>query len=206
MPGTSIQLAAKRTVDLLGSAMGILLLSPLLALCAIAIRLDSPGPALFFQERLGLRGREFQVYKFRTMVVGAPDGAVVAQARDPRVTSVGAFLRRWSLDELPQLFNVLRGEMSLVGPRPDRVFRLATYTEEQRRRLSMKPGMTGLAQISGRNAIPWEKRYQLDLVYIDSWSLGLDVRILFKTSGVVLGRQGVNYAQATPSPPNESNQ
>jgi len=188
----SVQPLVKRIVDILVGAFGLLLLGPLFALIAVAIRLDSPGPASFRQERLGRHGRVFWLLKFRTMVVGAPDGAVKAGNEDPRVTRVGAFLRKWSLDEIPQLFNVLKGDMSLVGPRPDRTFRLPAYTDHQKRRLSVKPGITGLAQISGRNTIPWEQRYELDVAYIGGWSLWLDLRILLKTVGVVLGRRGVD--------------
>lgn len=191
--GKPAQLAIKRTVDLVVSALGLLLLTPVFVPIAVAIKLDSPGSVLFRQDRLGHRGEVFHVLKFRTMVAGAPDGAVEDGRKDPRVTGVGAFLRKWSLDELPQLVNVLKGEMSLVGPRPDRVFRLPEYTDRQQRRLLVKPGITGLAQVNGRNAILWKQRYELDIAYVDDWSLWLDIRILFKTVGVVLGQSGIDF-------------
>jgi exopolysaccharide biosynthesis polyprenyl glycosylphosphotransferase len=183
----------KRGFDLIISAIGLVVLSPLLALIALAIKINSPGPVFFCQKRLGRDGKIFRLFKFRSMVVGAGNGMVKDAARDPRITPVGAFIRKWSLDELPQLWNVLRGEMSLVGPRPDRVFRLPDYTEERRRRLLMKPGITGLAQVNGRNAISWEERYRLDIAYVDNWSLWLDLKILFKTFHVVLSGSGVDY-------------
>lgn len=192
MQGGRIQLAIKRLVDLLVSALGLLFLSPFGVLIAMAIKSDSPGPVFFRQERLGLRGEPFRVLKFRTMVVGAPDGAVKKGDLDPRITKVGAFLRRWSLDEIPQLYNVLKGDMSLVGPRPDRVFRLPGYTGHQKQRLLVKPGITGLAQINGRNAIPWEQRYELDIAYIDAWSIWLDAKILLKTAGAILSKRGID--------------
>jgi lipopolysaccharide/colanic/teichoic acid biosynthesis glycosyltransferase len=193
MPSKQIQLALKRIIDILVSTLGLLLLSPLGVLCAIAIKLDSPGPILFFQDRLGLHGKVFQILKFRTMVVGAPDGAVETGSQDPRVTTVGAVLRKWSLDETPQLLNVLRNDMSLVGPRPDRIFRLPEYTDYQKQRLAMRPGITGLAQVSGRNALTWQRRRALDVAYVENWSLWLDIKIIFRTVGVVFGRQGVDY-------------
>lgn len=191
----SVQLAIKRAIDLLGSALGLLLGSPLLALIALAIKIDSAGPVFFLQERLGQRGEVFRVIKFRTMYVDAPDRGVFVRntRRDPRVTNVGAFLRQWSLDEVPQLINVFKGEMSLVGPRPDRVFRWPEYTEWRKRRLLMKPGITGLAQINGRNAIPWKERYEFDVTYVEDWSLWLDIKILAQTVIVVLSGRGVEY-------------
>jgi lipopolysaccharide/colanic/teichoic acid biosynthesis glycosyltransferase len=185
----------KRVLDLVLAIPGAILLSPFLGLIAIIVKLDSSGPVFYCQERLGHFGKIFQVLKFRTMYMNAPDRGVVVKnvENDPRVTKVGAFLRRWSLDELPQLWNVIKGEMSLVGPRPDRVFRLPEYTERRKRRLLMKPGITGLAQINGRNAIPWQERYELDVAYVDNWSLQLDAKILIKTLGVVFNGFGVDY-------------
>lgn len=185
----------KRALDLILTIPGLILLIPFFALIAIAIKLDSTGSIFFRQQRIGLHGKVFHALKFRTMFMHAPDRGVRVKnvKKDPRVTRVGAFLRRWSLDELPQLVNVLKGEMSLVGPRPDRVFRLPEYTERRKRRLLMKPGITGLAQVNGRNAIPWEERYELDIAYVDNWSLWLDAKILIETLGVVLKGLGVDY-------------
>ena len=183
----------KRGFDFIVSAIGLIVLSPLLALIALAIKIDSPGPPFFRQERLGRDGKAFRVLKFRSMVVGAGNGMVEDAARDPRITRVGGFIRKWSLDELPQLWNVLKGEMSLVGPRPDRVFRLPEYRELERQRLEVRPGITGWSQVNGRNTVPWEERYKLDAEYVQNWSLGFDIKILWKTVGVVLRREGVNF-------------
>jgi lipopolysaccharide/colanic/teichoic acid biosynthesis glycosyltransferase len=160
---------------------------------AAAIVIESGRPALFVQTRVGRHGRLFSVYKFRTMVQGAVHkglGTTVA-VNDDRITRVGAFLRAWSLDELPQLLNVLKGEVSLVGPRPTLEYQVAQYTPFQRRRLEMKPGITGWAQVNGRNALPWVKRIELDVWYVDHFSLLLDARILFRTIGVFLRREGL---------------
>jgi lipopolysaccharide/colanic/teichoic acid biosynthesis glycosyltransferase len=171
-------------------------------LSALAIRLTSAGPVLFRQERVGLNGRRFSLYKFRTMIVDAErqrdallslnemDGPVFKISRDPRVTPVGAFLRRSSLDELPQLFNVLWGQMSLVGPRPPIPSEVRQYEAWQRRRLSMKPGITCLWQVNGRNKIGFRQWMAMDLEYIDKWSLGLDLKILAQTIPAVLKREG----------------
>jgi exopolysaccharide biosynthesis polyprenyl glycosylphosphotransferase len=194
-------LMAKRALDLVGSAAGLLLLSPVLLLVALAVTLDSPGPVLFRQRRLGLAGRQFTLYKFRSMRVGAEAEQAVLAARnemdgpafkirqDPRVTRVGRFLRRASLDELPQLWNVLRGEMSLVGPRPPLPEEARRYERWQRRRLSVKPGITCTWQVSGRNEVGFRRWIELDLAYIDGWSLWQDVRIMLRTiPAVLLGR------------------
>lgn len=185
----------KRVFDVTASLMTLLLLSPILIVIALLIRLDSRGPAIFMQERLGKDGTVFTLYKFRTMIDSAPDGAVTDPVLDPRVTRVGSILRAWSLDELPQLVNILRGEMSLVGPRPDRVFRLPTYTPLQKKRLQVRPGITGLAQINGRNRLTWKKRYDYDVEYVERWSLWLDVVILCRTVQVVLAREGIDYTE-----------
>jgi lipopolysaccharide/colanic/teichoic acid biosynthesis glycosyltransferase len=187
----------KRLLDVIVSATACLVFLPLFAACALAVKLTSPGPALFRQPRLGKGGRPFALLKFRTMYVDSadlrnPDGSAYTCRADPRVTAVGRFLREWSLDELPQLFNILNGEMSLVGPRPDQVDQLRFYTAEEKRKLSVKPGLTGLAQINGRNSISWESRKALDIQYARSRSLWLDARILFRTVPYVLQRRGVN--------------
>ena len=185
-----------RIRDLLIVSALLLLLSPLLLMCAVAVRRSSPGPVLFRQRRLGLHGQPFWLLKFRSMIDHAPDlrnpdGSAYAGADDPRVTAVGRFLRRTSLDELPQLVNILRGEMSLVGPRPDQVDQLRFYSAEEKRKLNVKPGITGLAQISGRNNIPWARRKALDLEYVERRGFWLDLGILLKTLPYVLLRRDI---------------
>ncbi len=175
----------------------LLVLSPVLLACALAVRRSSPGPILFRQRRLGLHGRPFHVLKFRSMIHNAPDlrnadGSAYTGDDDPRVTAVGRFLRKTSLDELPQLFNVLRGDMSLVGPRPDQVDQIRFYTETEKRKLLVKPGITGLAQISGRNNITWERRKALDVEYVKHRSFWLDLAILARTVPYVLLRKDIN--------------
>lgn len=196
--GTKTQHAVKRCIDLVGASVGLAVMSPLMLGIASVVRLESKGPALFRQPRLGRDGQVFEVLKFRTMAVGVGDGAV--GVGDPRLTRLGGPLRRWSLDELPQLINVLKGEMSLVGPRPDRTFRREQYTDEQRRRLAMRPGITGLAQVSGRNALDWESRNSFDVRYVDDWSLELDARILARTLSTVVGGRGVDFVPGQAHP------
>ncbi len=184
---------AKACLDFAGAWLGLMVLSPLIYLFAMLIRLDSPGPVFFRQERIGKNGKPFMSYKFRSMVDNATAfglGLNVA-VDDDRITRVGQFLRSTSLDEIPQLFNVLKGEMSLVGPRPTLRYQVERYNEVQRRRLLVKPGITGWAQINGRNAIPWEERIRLDVWYVDNWSLGLDLKILARTLKTVLRREGL---------------
>jgi lipopolysaccharide/colanic/teichoic acid biosynthesis glycosyltransferase len=185
--------AAKRALDLLIASFVVVGLSPVLALIALVIRLDSRGPAILRQSRVGLDGRDFEILKFRTMVVGAHTmgaGWLVA-SRDPRITRVGHFLRRWSLDELPQLFNVLRGEMSIVGPRPTLRYQVEQYTPHQRRRLEALPGITGWAQVQGRNDLTWAQRIELDVWYVDHRSLRLELEILVRTLRVLVTPSGV---------------
>jgi lipopolysaccharide/colanic/teichoic acid biosynthesis glycosyltransferase len=179
----------RRAVDVVVSALALALSAPVLALAALAIRLETPGPVIYRQRRSGLHGREFDVLKLRTMVDGAEHkGAGLAiNANDARITRVGAFLRRTSLDELPNLVNVLRGEMSLIGPRPTLPAQVAQYTERQRGRLQIKPGITGWAQVNGRATLPWSQRIELDLYYIEHRSLALDAQILRRTISMVLG-------------------
>jgi lipopolysaccharide/colanic/teichoic acid biosynthesis glycosyltransferase len=189
----TVQLAMKHVMDRLAAVVLLCVLSPALLLIAVAILLESGRPVLFVQTRVGRQGRPFRAYKFRTMVPGAEQiglGTTVA-AGDSRITRIGAFLRTWSLDELPQLLNVIYGDMSLVGPRPTLEYQVAQYTPFQRRRLEMKPGITGWAQVCGRNALPWAKRIELDVWYVDHFSLLLDIRILFRTVGVWLRREGL---------------
>jgi lipopolysaccharide/colanic/teichoic acid biosynthesis glycosyltransferase len=208
---TQIALAAKRGIDLLGSLAGLVALSPLLLLISAAIKLDSPGPVLFAQRRLGKDGVPFMFFKFRSMCDGNDpaehkryvreliaggdedlkgDSGCFKIENDARVTRVGLILRRWSLDELPQLMNVLRGEMSLVGPRPPLDYEVELYSARDRRRLEVLPGMTGLWQVSGRTRTTFEQMVDLDLAYIDGWSFGLDLRILLHTGSAVLSREG----------------
>jgi exopolysaccharide biosynthesis polyprenyl glycosylphosphotransferase len=181
----------KRAVDLVGAALGLLLAAPVLLACAWRIRREGARSALFAQTRIGLQGRRFTCYKLRTLREDADPYTVAPQsAADPRVTPFGRFLRRSSLDELPQLWNVLRGEMSLVGPRPEMPFIVEGYDEWQRRRLTVKPGLTGLWQILGRKDLPMHANLQYDFYYIRNRSIALDVSILLRTFGAVLSRRG----------------
>ncbi len=198
------QLFVKRLMDIALSLSLLILLSPLMLIVAILIKLTSKGPVLFKQVRCGLNGRHFTLYKFRTMVVGAEmkkrelekmnemDGPVFKIRRDPRITPLGRILRKFSIDELPQLFNVLKGDMSIVGPRPPLPVEVELYQLWQRRRLSLKPGLTCIWQVSGRNKIKFEKWMEMDLEYIDNWSLWLDIKIIFKTFFVVLTGYGAS--------------
>ena len=188
----------RRAVDVLVSACALALSSPVLAIAAVAIRLESPGPVIYRQRRSGLHGHEFDVLKLRTMVEGAEHkGAGLAiNENDSRITRVGALLRRSSLDELPNLVNVLRGEMSLIGPRPTLPVQVAQYTERQRGRLALKPGITGWAQVNGRASLPWSERIELDLYYIEHRSLALDMLILRRTVAMVLGGSDLYKGQA----------
>jgi lipopolysaccharide/colanic/teichoic acid biosynthesis glycosyltransferase len=182
-----------RALDIVLSAAALVLTAPLLLAAVIAIKLESRGPALYRQRRSGLNGEPFDMLKLRTMVDGAEHiGAGLAvNVNDSRITRVGALLRRTSLDELPNLLNVLRGEMSLVGPRPTLPAQVAQYTPRQRLRLSVKPGITGWAQINGRASLPWSERIELDLHYVEHRSLLLDLQILARTPALVLGGGGL---------------
>lgn len=183
---------AKRALDLAIALPVCVVLLPVLVAIGIWIRRDSAGPAIFRQERIGLHGKPFRLLKFRTMVVGAQHmGAGLAvDAGDPRITRAGDVLRRLSLDELPQLWNVVRGDMSIVGPRPTVAAQVARYTHGQRRRLDARPGITGLAQVRGRAAIPWSERIAIDVEYVDGWSIRRDLWILLRTAVVVALRDG----------------
>lgn len=190
----------KRAIDLAAASLALLLLSLVMLMVAVAIRLDSPGPALYRQKRVGRNGREFTIYKFRTMVQNSgpairyfvsSDGTSRHKIHnDPRITRVGAVLRRASIDELPQLINILRGDMSLIGPRPELVEIVRTYQPWQHRRHSIRPGLTGWWQVCGRNDRPMEENTELDLYYIDHLSPGLDLKILLRTVKVVLTGRG----------------
>jgi lipopolysaccharide/colanic/teichoic acid biosynthesis glycosyltransferase len=182
----------RRAVDVVVSLAGLAVSSPVIALAALAVRLETPGRAIYRQRRVGKDGREFDVLKLRTMVAGAEHlGAGLAvNEGDARITRVGALLRRTSIDELPNLVNVLRGDMSLIGPRPTVPVQVAQYTPRQLGRLAVKPGLTGWAQVNGRNALPWSQRIELDLHYIEHRSLRLDLEILRRTAGALLKQEG----------------
>jgi lipopolysaccharide/colanic/teichoic acid biosynthesis glycosyltransferase len=172
-----------RVADLALAALGLLVGAPIVAVAAVAIKLTSPGPVIYRQQRVGQEGQAFEVYKLRTMRMGADPVGVGTPVLedDPRVTRVGRFLRRFSLDEIPNLVNVLLGEMAIVGPRPTLAAQVELYTPGQLRRLEVKPGLTGWAQVNGRAGIPWEERIELDVWYVDNRSPRLDLRILGRT-------------------------
>lgn len=193
----NLNLFIKRLIDIIGSLFGILILLPILIIIAISIKLTSKGPILFKQERLGKNGDTFKILKFRTMVVNAEkigDGLFVKTDADSRITKVGKFLRSTSLDELPQLVNVLKGEMSLVGPRPPvphHPYKYEDYSDFQKRRFELKPGMTGLAQVTVRNSVPWEGRIPVDVEYVENFNVFLDIKILLKTIWKIIDRDSI---------------
>jgi lipopolysaccharide/colanic/teichoic acid biosynthesis glycosyltransferase len=182
---------SKRITDLLLTSVGLVIISPLLLLLALLVWLTHGKPVLFKQTRPGYRGRHFQVYKFRTMNEKRDDQGRLLPDAD-RITPLGKILRSTSLDEMPELFNVLRGEMSLVGPRPLLTQYLARYSPEQARRHNVLPGITGWAQVNGRNALTWEDKFRLDVWYIDHWSWALDMKILLQTLWSVIKREGIS--------------
>jgi lipopolysaccharide/colanic/teichoic acid biosynthesis glycosyltransferase len=183
----------RRAIDVLASALALALSAPVLLAAMLAIRLESRGPAIYRQRRSGLRGAQFDLFKLRTMVDGAEHiGAGLAvDANDSRITRVGAILRRTSLDELPNLLNVLLGDMSLIGPRPTLPVQVEQYSARQRGRLAVKPGITGWAQVNGRASLPWSQRIELDLYYVEHRSLALDLKILARTPALVLAGGGL---------------
>ncbi len=185
-----------RLVDLFLATVGLILTSPFLLAAALAIKLDSRGPVFYRQQRVGRDGAMFEMWKLRTMTHGAPLGGVwdPLTEDDPRITRVGAWLRKTSLDELPNLFNVLRGEMAIVGPRPTIIEQVEEYTAAQRRRLEVKPGLTGWAQVNGRASLPWEERIELDVWYVDNRSARLDARIIGRTVGLLVTGRGLYEA------------
>ncbi len=199
---TGPQRVTKRLIDIVASLLALIVLTPVLLVIAVGVKLSGPGPILFKQIRVGLDGREFWCLKFRTMVVGAEhrlgelveqsdgNGLLFKMREDPRVTAFGRKLRRLSLDEVPQLVNILRGDMSVVGPRPPLPAEVAEYTDDLRRRLLVRPGLTGLWQVSGRSELSLEESTRLDLYYIDNWSLMRDIEIIWKTLRAVLGGRG----------------
>ncbi|MGA2320303.1 MAG: sugar transferase [Solirubrobacteraceae bacterium] len=188
----------RRVLDIVISSLALILSAPVLWAAMVAIRLESSGPVIYRQRRAGRDGRPFDLLKLRTMVDGAEHiGAGLAvNANDSRITRVGAFLRRTSLDELPNLLNVLRGSMSLIGPRPTLLVQVDQYSERQRGRLAIKPGITGWAQVNGRASLPWAERIELDLYYVAHRSLALDLRILWRTAAMVLAGSGLYKGQA----------
>ncbi|MDW8038420.1 MAG: sugar transferase [Thermoguttaceae bacterium] len=189
--GHRIQLGLKRLMDLVGAAVLLVLLAPLMGVIAVVIWVTMGRPILFRQQRPGLYGRPFLIYKFRTMTMEQDkEGNLLPDSE--RLTRFGRWLRSTSLDELPELWNVLKGQMSLVGPRPLLMEYLDYYTPEQARRHEVKPGITGWAQIHGRNALSWEEKFQLDLWYVDNWSLWLDVKILLATVWKVFKQEGIS--------------
>jgi lipopolysaccharide/colanic/teichoic acid biosynthesis glycosyltransferase len=194
----SAALACKRVFDITVSASALLVLSPVIAAIAIAIKLDDGGSVFFVQDRVGGGRKNFRCFKFRTMIVDAErigNGFTVV-ANDDRITRVGRLLRDWTLDEIPQLWNVLRGEMSIVGPRPWVPSQAAYCSIEDSRRFNLKPGMAGLAWINGRNRLPWDERVRLDLCYVDHWSLKLDFSILARAVVLLFRRDGVYFPEA----------
>ncbi len=213
-----IQKKIKSGFDIIVAILALIILSPLLFIISIFIKLDSPGPIIFVQQRVGRGGKLFQSYKFRTMIASAATKGLGLNIKrdDERITRVGKFLRMWSLDELPQLINVLKGDMSIVGPRPTLPYQVARYDDFQRKRLLVKPGITGWAQVNGRNAISWEERIKLDVWYVEHWSLWLDMKIMLRTIMVVIkreglyGRDGINddflTTESTTEPPVKASQ
>ena len=189
----SIQLIIKRVIDVVGSFIGLIILFPIFIVIGICIKLESRGPILYIQKRVGYKRRLFNIYKFRSMIdkaefMGA--GLYMDGDNDPRITRLGRFLRKSSIDELPQLLNVLKGDMSLVGPRPLLEYTIDCMSDDQRRRLLMRPGITGYAQVSGRIELNYKERVEKDLEYIDYYSLLFDLKILIKTVKVVFTREG----------------
>jgi exopolysaccharide biosynthesis polyprenyl glycosylphosphotransferase len=192
----------KRTLDVVASAFGLIMISPVMLAIAIAIKCDDPGPVFFRQERVGIKGSRFHMMKFRSMVIDAEarlkelaeqnegNGTLFKMKRDPRVTRVGAFIRKYSLDEVPQLWNVLIGDMSLVGPRPPLEREVAVYEQHTHRRLLVRPGITGLWQVSGRSDLSWEESVRLDLYYVENWSLAGDLTIIIRTIKAVVAKDG----------------
>jgi len=183
----------RRLIDIIVACSALIVLSPLFLIIAILIKIDSEGEIFFRQERVGKDGKTFRIYKFRTMVKDAErkGAGYFIEQNDPRITRVGRFLRRMSLDELPQLINVFKGEMTLVGPRPTLKYQVDLYSQRQRKRLLVKPGLTGWAQIHGRNELPWPERIEMDVWYVENRSWLLDVYILIKTFSVLLKREGI---------------
>jgi|SRR3989344_1921211 len=194
-------LIVKRAFDILAALVGLIILLPLFLVVAILVKIDSPGKIFFMQERIGKNGKPFYPFKFRTMVEDAVNKGlgVTVSKDDERITGMGKFLRKWGIDELPQLMNVLNGEMSLVGPRPTLRYQVEKYNDFQKKRLLAKPGLAGWALVHGRNSLSWEERIRYDVWYVEHWSLWLDIKIIFKTFYLIFfkqegvyGKNGVN--------------
>lgn len=199
-----IALAGKRLFDLVVATSALIVLAPLMALIALAIKLDDGGPVWFIQARVGKGLRKFRCIKFRTMIAGAESvgNKFIVTKNDPRVTRVGDKLRSWTLDEIPQLINVVKGEMSIVGPRPWVEEQARHCTAENHRRFDLKPGMAGWAWIHGRNRLAWDERVSLDVWYVDHWSLRLDAYILAKAFVLLFRREGVDFGESEANRPN----
>lgn len=193
----------KRIIDIIFSLLGLIILFPFLLFIAIMIKLDSPGPVIFKQDRLGLNGRSFKIYKFRSMVVGAEKSGVYETKGDVRVTKIGKFIRKTSIDELPQFVNILKGDMSIIGPRPTLTYHpwsINEYSDKQKKRFNARPGVTGLAQINGRKEVLWDKRIEYDVEYVENISLFLDLKIFFQTVLKVISMRGnVNVGETANS-------
>ncbi|OXS79461.1 sugar transferase [Domibacillus enclensis] len=203
-----LQLGIKRVMDVLFALLALVVLSGVLLSISLAIKLDSKGPVLFKQERLGKNGKAFHIYKFRTMIVGAETKGrgIFQDENDDRITKVGKLLRMTSLDELPQLFNILKGEMSFIGPRPPLTYYpypADEYTDEQKVRFQFLPGMTGYAQVMGRNSLSWEEKIHYDVDYVDNYSLGLDMKIFILTIYKIMQREHVHHPEAAETPLNK---
>lgn len=194
----SIALSAKRLFDIVVAFLALILLAPVIVVIALAIKIGDGGPVLFVQERVGKGLRKFRCIKFRTMIAGAESqgNRFIVTKNDARVTRVGDKLRSWTLDEIPQLVNVIKGEMSIVGPRPWVAEQARHCSAKDRRRFDFRPGMAGWAWIHGRNKLPWDERVRLDLYYVDHWSLALDMLILVKAALLLVRRDGVHFADS----------
>jgi len=196
-----LNLFIKRIIDLFGSLIGAIIISPILIVIVLLVKLTSRGPVLFKQERIGKYGKVFKILKFRTMIVNAEamgDGLFVKTEKDNRITKIGKILRATSLDELPQLWNVIIGDMSLVGPRPPVPYhphKFHEYTEHQKKRFNMRPGITGLTQVTVRNSVTWDERIPVDIEYVEKFNLWLDIKILFKTIQKIFVRESI-YIQS----------
>ncbi|MCX6718060.1 MAG: sugar transferase [Candidatus Staskawiczbacteria bacterium] len=191
------QLILKRIFDFSIALAGLILLSPLFLLIAVLVKIDSAGPVFFKQERIGKNGKAFYPFKFRTMVEGAVNKGlgITVSENDERITKIGGFLRKWGIDEFPQLINVLKGEMSLVGPRPTLRYQVEKYNDFEKRRLLAKPGLAGWALIHGRNSLTWQERIKYDVWYVDNWSVLLDIKIIFKTFYLIFIKQEGVYGK-----------
>jgi len=193
-----VQLILKRFFDVFISFINLVILSPFFLIIAFLIKIDSKGCVFFKQERIGKNGKPFYPFKFRTMVEGAVDKGLryTVAKDDDRITKIGKFLRKWGIDEFPQLINVLRGEMSLVGPRPTLRYQVEKYNDFEKRRLLVKPGLAGWALIHGRNSLTWEERIKYDVWYVDNWSLWLDIKIIFQTFYLIFIKQEGVYGKS----------